>query len=297
VVLFADKGTPYHIDKSKGEMGDLTKHHHPCSSAPIGIFDSGVGGISILKEIRKQLPHENLVYIADSKNAPYGDKSRQFIQQQSLRLANFLIHQQGSKALVVACNTATTEAIQFLREQLAVPVVGVEPAIKPAAEISNNKVIGILATHRTIKSRRLQDLIELYANDCTVIAKACPGLVEAVEAEHASHTIDELIRRYTDPMIRQQADTIVLGCTHYPFLSDKIKAMTGNNITILETGEPVATQLQRILHQHRINACSNQPADKQRADTRFYSSLNDGKHHQVIHKLWGSEVAINDLPT
>ncbi len=269
---------------------------HPCTSAPIGIFDSGVGGISILKEIQKKLPHENLIYIADSLNAPYGDKSRHFIQQQSLKLANFLIQQQGSKALVIACNTATTEAIQFLRAQLSVPVVGVEPAIKPAAKISKNKVIGILATHRTINSQRLQELVQCYASDSTIIATACPGLVETVESLSSCgdtallHT-DDLIRKYTQAMLEQQADTVVLGCTHYPFLRQQISAIIGADTTILDTGKPVALQLQRILQHHQIHACPTQTGQ-----TTFFSSLNDLRHHQTIHHLWGQPVTIRTLP-
>lgn len=268
---------------------------HPSSptdtTAPIGIFDSGVGGISILREIRKALPHENLVYIADSKNAPYGDKSQAFIQQQSLKLAHFLIEQMASKALVVACNTATTEAIRFLREHVTVPVVGVEPAIKPAAQISKNKTIGILATHRTINSQRLQALIDHYAAHCTVLCQACPGLVEAIEAEHDERGTDTLIKRYTRDMIHQGIDTLVLGCTHYPFLSERIQAIVGQRTAILETGKPVAAQLQRILQQHELEA----PADHL-ANTHFYSSLGDENHFQTIQKLWGEPVTIRLLP-
>ncbi len=262
--------------------------------APIGIFDSGVGGISILKEIQKQLPHEDLIYIADSAKAPYGDKPVDFIQQRSLQLSQFLLTH-NIKALVVACNTATTEAISFLRTHLSIPVVGVEPAIKPAAEQSKNKMIGILATHRTIQSERLQELINLYAKDTTIIAQSCPGLVEAVE-NNDTHTLNNparLIREYTQDMLDAQVDTIILGCTHYPFLLPEIRAVLGDGIAILDTGKPVATQLQHILEQ---NSLKNTDFLRKTGRITFYSSLQDKQHHLTLCKLWNAPANINPLP-
>ena len=273
--------------------------HSPSSSAPIGIFDSGVGGISILKEIQKCLPQEHLIYIADSAYAPYGDKSADFIQQRSLQLAQFLLTL-NIKVLVVACNTATTEAIVYLRKYLPIPVVGVEPAIKPAAEQSRNNIIGILATHRTIQSKRLRELIRLYAFDKKIIAQACPGLVEAVENNESASapSTKQLIQEYTQVMINKGADTIILGCTHYPFLLEELRQVIGEKITILDTGKPVAYQLQRILKQ---NGMSHQPeSDSKRIHNQgsvtFYSSLNDLKHYQTLYKLWKAPVPIKPLP-
>jgi len=265
------------------------------STAPIGIFDSGVGGISILKEIQKQLPNENLIYIADSANAPYGDKPVEFIQKRSLQLAEFLLSHR-IKALVIACNTATTEAISYLREHLEIPVVGVEPAIKPAAEQSKNKVIGILATHRTIQSGRLQELIALYANNVQVITQSCPGLVEAVEQRDTPDNLASLIREYTKKMVTHEADTIILGCTHYPFLLSKIRDVLGEEITILDTGKPVASQLQRILEKNHISN-SLQKRNKSEGQITFYSSLNDELHHRTINKLWDSVAVVTPLPS
>ncbi len=266
----------------------------PSSTSPIGIFDSGVGGISILKEIQKQLPHEDLIYIADSANAPYGDKPVDFIQKRSLQLAEFLLSHH-IKALVIACNTATTEAIYYLREHLSIPVVGVEPAIKPAAELSENKVIGILATHRTIQSNRLQELISLYAHDVKVITQSCPGLVEAVEQHDTPDNLSTLIHEYTQDMVDHKADTIILGCTHYPFLLTKIRDVLGHDITILDTGKPVATQLERILQQNQL--CNTPTSSDRSGEITFYSSLNDDLHHQTLSKLWNDALAIiNPLP-
>ena len=262
------------------------------SSAPIGIFDSGVGGLSILKAIQQQLPNEDLIYIADSANAPYGDKAVEFIQQRSLQLSEFLL-KHHIKALVVACNTATTEAISYLRAQLSLPVVGVEPAIKPAAEQSKNNVIGILATHRTIQSERLQELISLYANQATIIPQACPGLVEAVENNRLDQqqTIYELLQRYTQTMQAKQVDTLILGCTHYPFISNHVREIMGEQVTILETGKPVATQLGKILMENEL-----QNSTLKTGKVTIYSSLEDSQHYQTICKLWESSISIHNLP-
>ncbi len=264
----------------------------PELSAPIGIFDSGVGGLSILKAIQKQLPHENLIYIADSANAPYGDKSAEFIQQRSLQLTQFLLTH-DIKALVVACNTATTESISYLRERVTLPIVGVEPAIKPAAEQSKNNIIGILATHRTINSDRLQELIDLYANQATIIPQACPGLVEAIENNNTNQqqAITQLIEQYTQTLKNDKADTLILGCTHYPFIADQIQQTVGSHVAILETGKPVAIQLGRILAENKLE----NPLD-QGGNITFYSSMNDQQHYDTIAKLWGAVVSIFALP-
>jgi len=257
------------------------------NNAPIGIFDSGVGGLSILHEIQALLPHEQLIYIADSANAPYGDKSTDFIQQRSLTLAKYLIAQ-NCKALVVACNTATTEAITLLRQQLSLPIIGVEPAIKPAATLSNNKIIGILATHRTLQSQRVQQLIHYYAQGVTVLTQACSGLMEIVESSHAYTAKDlQLIKNYTQPLLDQHIDTLVLGCTHYPFLLKPIRDIAGETMPILETGKPVALQLQRILKQE-----DTMTQYHGKGKVVFYSSLNTQQNKQTIQRLWQKEVNV-----
>jgi glutamate racemase len=263
----------------------------PNNNAPIGIFDSGVGGLSILHEIQALLPHEQLIYIADSANAPYGDKSTDFIQQRSFSLAKFLIAQ-GCKALVVACNTATTEAISLLRQQLSIPIIGVEPAIKPAATLSKNKIVGVLATHRTLQSQRVQQLIQHYAQGVTVLTQACSGLMEIVETSHTYTRTDlQLLKSYTQPLLDQHIDTLVLGCTHYPFLLKPIRDIAGKEIPILETGKPVALQLQRILKQeHHLTPYKGE------GKVVFYSSLNTLQNKQTIQRLWQKKVNIKPLP-
>jgi glutamate racemase len=264
----------------------------PYNNAPIGIFDSGVGGLSILHEVQALLPHEQLIYIADSANAPYGDKSTDFIQQRSLSLAKYLIAQ-GCKALVIACNTATTEAVTLLRHQLSLPIIGVEPAIKPAAMLSNNNIIGILATHRTLQSQRVQQLIHYYAQGVTVLTQACSGLMEVVESNHIYTTEDlQLIKSYTQPLLDQHIDTLVLGCTHYPFLLKPIRDIAGEAMPILETGKPVALQLQRILKQD-----GNVTQHQGKGQVEFYSSLNTLQNKQTIQRLSQKKVAVKVLPS
>ena len=277
------------------ELGD------PC---PIGVFDSGIGGLSVLKEIHQLLPHENLIYVGDSAHAPYGDKSAQYVRDRSQRIADFLLDQ-GVKTLVIACNTATAEAATQLRESMDVPVIGLEPAIKPASQLSKNGIIGVLATQRTISSERLLGLTERYAKNQKVLAQACPGLVEQVETcELNSAKTLTLLNQYIQPLLDQGADALILGCTHYPFLMPLIRSITGDDITILETGKPVAKQLKRILQKNHLersvlNMGSNSNTDHKPKLT-FYNSSDKPQPRSAMLKLWGDndidKVSIKTLP-
>ncbi len=261
------------------------------NTSPIGVFDSGMGGLSVLREIRKLLPYEDLIYIADSLHAPYGDRSTQHVQSRSQKIANFLLDK-NIKALVVACNTATAEAVDLLREQLSIPVIGLEPAIKPGAKVSKTGVIGVLATQRTIDSERLTSLAIRHAPHTKVIAQACPGLVEKVEENHLDrYDTRLLIKKYTTPLLEQNADTIILGCTHYPFLSQTIRIIVGKEIRLIETGRPVARQLQRILQQHYLlNNCDHT------GEIRFYNSSHLRQHKNTMQQLWLGSIQILPLP-
>lgn len=260
-------------------------------NSPIGVFDSGIGGLSVLQEIHRLLPHENLIYVGDSAHAPYGDRNAEHVRKRSQFIADFLIDQ-GVKALVMACNTATAEAASLLRETLDTPVIGMEPAIKPAAELSKSGVIGVLATQRTINSERLLGLTERYAKDKQVLAQACPGLVEQVESgDLSNNTTDALLREYIEPLLAQGADALILGCTHYPFLLSAIRKITGNTIDILETGRPVASQLKRVLEKNQL--INHQETDK--VNIHFYNSSTDQHHHQTMQKLWDKPIKIKLL--
>lgn len=229
-------------------------------NAPIGVFDSGIGGLSVLRHIRSVLPRENLLYFADSGYAPYGGRSEAEIVARSLGIAEFLL-QQGAKALVVACNTATAAAIRALRERWpALVIVGVEPGLKPAAALSRSRVVGVLATRGTLASTKfaaLRDQLE-QTTGARFLAQPCVGLADQVEKGelHSAQTAI-LLRRYLVPLIEQGADTLVLGCTHYPFLLPLIEEIlarvTTRPVSIVDTGEPVARQLARLLTERGLH--------------------------------------------
>lgn len=226
---------------------------------PIGIFDSGVGGLSVLRHIRDALPTENLLYFADSAHAPYGDKTEQAILERSLAIAKFLL-EQNAKALVVACNTATAAAIKAIRSAYpSLAVVGIEPGLKPAALHTRTKIIGVLATKGTLSSASFNTLSEKIATSAGVqfALQACVGLADQIEkGELDTDATEILIHRYIAPLIPQNVDTLVLGCTHYPFVRPMIEKMlrqlSSAPITIIDTGDAVAKQLMRILAEVEI---------------------------------------------
>lgn len=227
---------------------------HTDRDAPVGIFDSGIGGLSVLRHVRAALPQEHLLYFADSGYAPYGDKDERQIVERSLAVAGFLIGQ-GIKALVVACNTATAAAIQAIRLRWpALIVVGIEPGLKPAALHSKSGVVGVLATRSTLASARFIALREQIAAAGKVqfISQACVGLVDQIEkGELQSPATAALVDRYVMPLIAQGADTLVLGCTHYPFVRELIESAARHAgcvaPLVIDTGEAVTRQLSRLL--------------------------------------------------
>ncbi len=222
------------------------------SSAPIGVFDSGIGGLSILRALRAQLPHEQFVYFADTGHAPYGERGDAYVQARSLAIAQQLVEQHRIKALVVACNTATAAAIDLLREQHPdLPIVGVEPALKPAVALSRTGRIAVLATRTTLNSRRFQALHAGLANQAQFILQPCDGLAEAIEQDDTIKIIaaSAAFIRASGPFgIKPgEFDTLVLGCTHYPLVHNVWATHVGLQVKIVETGEPVARQALRLL--------------------------------------------------
>jgi glutamate racemase len=213
---------------------------------PIGLFDSGIGGTSIWKEIHQLLPNEDTIYLADSKNAPYGEKSKEEIIQLSFKNTEFLLNQ-NCKIIVVACNTATTNAIKELRNQYNVPFIGIEPAIKPAALHSQTQKIGILATKGTLNSELFYKNIEQF-QDIQIIEQIGFGLVELIEnGKINSSEMKSLLLQYLTPMIESNIDYLVLGCSHYPYLIPQIKKILPNKIKIIDSGEAVAKQTKKIV--------------------------------------------------
>ncbi len=221
-------------------------------NAPIGIFDSGVGGTSIWKEIVNALPYEETIYLADSKHAPYGEKPKKEILRLSIKNTEFLLHR-GCKIIVVACNTATTNAIDYLRENYDIPFVGIEPAIKPAALHTKTKRIGVLATKGTLSSQLFHNTAKLHASGIEIFEQEGKGLVELIEAGKLdSEETKILLQRYLGPMLEKDIDCLVLGCTHYPYLIPTLKSVLPEQITIIDSGEAVARQTKAILEKNHL---------------------------------------------
>ncbi|WP_374583034.1 glutamate racemase [Pseudoduganella sp.] len=225
------------------------------ADAPIGVFDSGVGGLSVLRHIHAQLPHEHVLYFADSAFAPYGAKTDEWLVQRALDVTAFLISQ-GAKALVVACNTATVAAIKAVRTAFpALPVVGVEPGLKPGAAATRNGTVGVLATASTLRGEKFLALREQISasNGTRFLLQPCGGLVERIEQGDLSGAeTAAMLRGFVEPLLDQGADTLVLGCTHYPFVREAIAqvvAARGDSaaVTLIDTGDAVARQLARLL--------------------------------------------------
>jgi len=228
--------------------------------SPIGVFDSGIGGLSVLQALLAELPHEHFVYLADNGHAPYGEKTDLFVRQRSLAIAEHLIREHRIKALVVACNTATAAAIHELRAKYPhLPLIGVEPAIKPAAQLTQTGRVGVMATRGTVASDKFQRLLASLQGAAQFEVCACNGLALAIEqSTQAAHRqaaepqIDQLLRQYTAQLAPfgkapGQIDTLVLGCTHYVFVQEALQALVGPDVQLVSTGEPVARQTRRLL--------------------------------------------------
>ncbi len=257
----------------------------------MGVFDSGVGGLSVLRAVRAALPHEHLVYVADSGHAPYGDQSEDHITQRTLTVGQWLA-QQGVKSITIACNTATVVAAKTLREQTHLPVVAIEPAIKPAVALTRSGVVGVLATRQTVQSAAVARLVDRYGADKRIVLQACPGWVEQVErADLHSAETEALLRQFITPLIAQGADTLVLGCTHYPFLRDTIQRIAGEAVTLLDPAEAVARELVRRLADH-----GSLTSDTGQGSVRFFTSGDVAQAQAVISHLWDEPLTVQALP-
>lgn len=257
-----------------------------CSMAidnrPIGFFDSGVGGTSIWKEVHALLPLESTIYLADSANAPYGQRSKEEIIALSEKNTEVLLSM-GCKIIVVACNTATTNAIQELRAKYAIPFIGIEPALKPAAHRSHTQVIGILATRGTLNSELFNRAVETYP-DTKIIEQVGHGLVQLIEnGDIDSPEMDELLHTYLDPMIAEDIDYLVLGCSHYPYLIPKIKNMLPAHVKIIDSGEATARQTRNILQQNELLGQNANPFH------RFYTNADPKVLTAILNGLYAVE--------
>lgn len=267
---------------------------HPFRShahQPIGVFDSGVGGLSVLREIRRELPHEDLIYVADSGHAPYGDKPMEVIEARAVAITEFLLGQ-GAKAVVVACNTATGAAARLLRTRYPVPIIAMEPAVKPAVAQTRSGVVGVLATRRTLESHNFSVLMQRVGAGAQVLLQPCPGLVERVEAGDLDGDYTRaLLADYLQPLLERGADTLVLGCTHYPHLIPLIGELAGPEVAVLDSGAAVARQVRRRLEAHDLLA-----PPQRRGTERFWTSGCPVGTHGLLSRLWRAEVRLERLP-
>jgi glutamate racemase len=259
--------------------------------APVGIFDSGVGGLSVLREIHAALPHESVCYVADSGNAPWGDKTLQFVRERGLKIARFLVAE-GVKAIVIGSNTGTAGSAEALRSNLTIPVVGIEPGVKPAVAATRSGVVGALVPAAMGGSDRMASLLDRFGADVKVITQPVPGLVEHVEAgDLHSPELRRMVEAYVRPLMDAGADTIVLGSTHYVFLKALVAEVAGPGVTLVETGAAVARQLKRVLDERGLAA-----GEGAIATDRFWTSGDPATSRRVISALLGREVEVQKLP-
>ena len=257
---------------------------------PVGVFDSGVGGLSVLRQIRADLPHETLLYVADSGHAPYGGQTLEFILRRSVAITEFLL-ERGAKVVVVACNTATAAAIAQLRRQFDIPVIGIEPAIKPAVAMTRSGVVGILATGHTVRSAKFADLLDRHGRQARVLAQPCPGLADCVEqGELGGLRPRILLERYLAPLLAEDADTLVLGCTHYPFLTPLIERLVGPEVSILDPSAAVARHLRNRLEALDLLADRGAPGGE-----GYFTSGAPVPTAQVMSRLLGYSITLDVL--
>lgn len=260
----------------------------------IGVFDSGVGGLSVLQHIREALPEANLIYVADSGHVPYGGRSAAFIEARAMALTRFLLGQ-GAEAIVIACNTATAAAALPLRKQFSnIPFIAMEPAIKPAVAATKSNVVGVLATVGTLESARFAALLEKYAGNVKIVTQGCPGLVELVERGDL-HSVEtrRLVERYTAPLLAAGADTLILGCTHYPFLAPLIREVVGEDIVLIDTGAAVARELKRRVETELLPRAQV----GETGEEFFFTSGDAEQAARIIAALWQTNVQVRALPT
>ena len=224
-------------------------------AAPIGFFDSGIGGLSVMLAVRRILPYENLIYFADSAHCPYGSKGGDFVRRRSLAISRFLL-ERGAKAMVLACNSASEAALELLRQTFPDwEIIGVEPALKVAQGLSKNKKIGVLGTQLTLKGRRFSRLLENFSSGMEVYTQPVSGLVELIEnGRFDDPAVETILKKNLLPLLNKDVDTLVLGCTHYPLLREQIAAICGPLVEVIDTAEPVARQLwRRLILRGRLN--------------------------------------------
>ena len=266
------------------------------STSPIAIFDSGVGGLSVVRAIVAQHPQEDLLFLADQYHVPYGPRSLDEIRQFSESITRYFMVQ-GAKLIVVACNTASAAALHYLRETFPdTPFVGMEPAVKPAAEHTHSGVVGVLATPATFQGELYASVVERFASDVKIMQNTCSGLVEQIEAGNfMGGETERILHNALAPMIAAGLDTVVLGCTHYPFVIPQIKQIVGENVRVIDPAPAIARQVGRLLDKHSLHTPNTQPGQK-----RFLTTGSETKFQAFLHDLelngkaeimrWGEDI-------
>ena len=262
---------------------------------PVGIFDSGVGGLSVAREIRRALPAEDLLYVADTAYCPYGDRPEDEVRERALAVGRHL-EAAGAKVVIVACNTATGAALESLREVLNVPVIGLEPAVKTGAARTRNRRVAVMATAGTLRSERFARLVRAHGDGIEVLAQPCPGLVDLIEQGHLDgDVLAARVGELTQPLRDAQVDTVVLGCTHYPFVAEALRRALGPGVEIVDSGPAIARRLQQVLRDGALGA----PPGPGSLCVR--TTGEPGAVQPVVDRLWGGaveldRVAISSLP-
>jgi glutamate racemase len=261
------------------------------SSDPIGIFDSGVGGLSVLKAVKELLPGEDLLYLADQENVPYGPRSLGEVRSLSVGITHYLLDQ-GAKLIVVACNTASAAALHDLRQEFPlVPFVGMEPAVKPAAEHTRSGVVGVLATPATFQGKLYASVIERFAAGVEVLQDTCPGLVMEIDAGHLDTSkVRTILERALKPMLARGIDTVVLGCTHFPFVIPVIKEIVGPEVRVIDPSPAIARQVERLLDANGLRDDGASPGQR-----RFLTTGEPRKMAFLLPSLVGDPGQVGKL--
>ena len=266
---------------------------HPFASlaalCPLGAFDSGMGGLSVIAELRRLLPHEEIIYYGDNANCPYGGRTDEWLRDRSAWITSFLM-ERGAKAIVVACNAASAAGLEHLRAIYPLPIVGLVPAVKPAVETTRTGVVGVLATKAAIRGRLLTDVIDRFASPAGIeVVKVAPeGWVEAVErGDLDTPETEASVRRFLAPMLKRNVDAIVFGCTHYPFLKPLVRKVVGDNVRLIDSAEGVSRQTARVL----VSRGLLYPVERQGKLT-VYTSADPDLMRSIVWRLVGEEVPV-----
>jgi glutamate racemase len=270
------------MNRNMIELTPMAQENKP--SDPIGVFDSGVGGLSVLREMRRELPHEHIIFFGDQAHVPYGSKSLLEVRQLSENATRALLGR-GAKLIVVACNTASAAALHYLRETFpGTPFVGMEPAVKPAAEHTRTGKVGVLATPATFQGELYASVVERFAQGVTLYQDTCPGLVAQIEAGHLKgKRTREILENALKPMLAEGIDTVVLGCTHYPFVIPLIQQIVGPEVQVIDPAPAVARQVRRVLERDGLLRVGDEPGR-----VEFETSGDPQKFAKMVRRLLGS---------